>query len=137
MKKLFSIKYTATSFDIAMLLLRLVAGLTMAIGHGFDKLSHFNSKLAGWKMDPFGLGTTVTFSLVVFAEFFCAIFIILGLFTRLSAIPLIICMSFAFFSAHGARLFNDGESAGIFLMLFTLLLLIGPGRISADRLIGK
>lgn len=137
MKKLFSTKYSAASFDIAMLLLRVVAGSAMAIGHGFGKLSNFNSKLAGWKMDPFGIGTTASFSMVIFAEFFCAIFLVLGIFSRLSAIPLIICMSFAFFSAHGARLYSDGESAGIFLMIFSVILLVGPGRYSVDRLIGK
>lgn len=137
MKKLFSTKYSATSFDVAMFLLRAVAGSTMAIAHGLKKLQNFNSILAKGFADPFGLGPTVSLSLTIFAEFFCAIFIILGIFTRLSSIPLIICMSVAFFSAHGARLYADGESAGIFLMLFSVILLVGPGRFSIDRLIGK
>ena len=36
----------------------------------------------------------------VFAEFFCAAFIILGLFTRLASIPLVIAMGVAVFFAH-------------------------------------
>jgi putative oxidoreductase len=136
MKKLFSIKYSASSFDFALLLLRVVAGSAMMM-HGYGKLVNFKTMLAKGFADPFGLGQTVSLSLTVFAEFFCAIFVILGIFTRLASIPVIICMSVAFFSAHNAHLFSDGELAGIYLTIFTVILFVGPGRVSVDRLIGK
>ena len=41
-------------------------------------------------------------SLVIFAEFFCAAFILVGFLTRFASIPLIIAMSVALFYSHNA-----------------------------------
>ena len=51
--------------------------------------------------------------------------------------PLIIAMSVALFVAHKGQVFGDGETAALFLVGYLILLLAGPGKISADRLIGK
>jgi putative oxidoreductase len=72
-----------------------------------------------------------------FAEFFCAAFIILGLFTRLAAVPLVIAMSVALIYAHKGQFFGDGEKAAIYLVAFLAILFIGPGKASLDRFIGK
>src|SRR5688572_11007030 len=114
MKKMFSIGYSDNAHSFAMLVLRLGAGSLMLMNHGLDKLMHFAQKSSRFA-DPFGLGSTTSLSLVVFAEFFCAAFIILGLFTRLASIPLIIALSVALFSAHKGEFFGEGELAGIFL----------------------
>lgn len=134
MKKLFSTRCSDTSFSIATLILRLGAGTLMLVSHGLDKLMHFSQK-AGRFADPFGIGSTTSLSMTVFAEFFCAVFIILGLFTRLAAIPLIIAMSVALFYAHNSDFFGKGEMAGLFLICFTTLLFTGPGKISLDRFV--
>ncbi|MFZ9719085.1 MAG: DoxX family protein, partial [Chitinophagaceae bacterium] len=105
MKKLLSIKYSATSFNISLLLLRLVLGATMCVNHGYPKLLHFAERKDGF-MNFMGLGSTTSLSLVIFAEFFCAIFLIIGLFTRFTLIPLIVVMSVAFFKSHGGQLFD-------------------------------
>ena len=136
MKRFFSTDVSDNVFSLAMLILRVGAGSLMMIQHGLDKLMHFAQKSKEFA-DPFGLGATTSLSLVVFAEFFCAAFIILGLFTRFAAIPLIIAMSVALFFAHKGEFFGKGESAGIYLVCFITILLMGPGRASLDRFIGK
>jgi putative oxidoreductase len=136
MKKLLSVKYTATSFNITFLLIRLVFGATMMVAHGYQKLVHFAERKNNF-VDFLGLGSTTTLSLVVFAEFFCAAFIILGLFTRLAAIPLCIAMGYACFVAHHGDVFGDGEASLQFLSVFFLLLLCGPGKYSIDGMIAK
>jgi len=73
----------------------------------------------------------------LFAEFFCSVFIILGLFTRLACIPLIIAMSVALFIANQGDFFGAGESAGLFLTCFVALLFTGPGKVSLDRFVAK
>jgi putative oxidoreductase len=75
--------------------------------------------------------------LVVFAEFFCSLFLILGLFTRLATIPLIITMCVALFKAHNAEVFGDGQMAALYLAGYVALFLTGPGKISVDGMIGK
>ena len=43
--------------------------------------------------DPIGLGSTLSLALVTTPEFICALLIILGLGTRLAAVPVVISMS--------------------------------------------
>ena len=135
MRKIFSTRTSDSAFTFGTLLLRLGAGSLMIV-HGLDKLMHFGEK-SGKFMNLFGMGTTTSLALTVFAEFFCAAFIILGLFTRLAAIPLIIAMSVALFFAHKGQFFGDGESAGLYLVCFLAILILGPGKASLDRFIAK
>lgn len=136
MKKLFSTGVSDNAFSLAILVLRLGAGSLMMIQHGLDKLVHFAQKSQKFP-DPFGIGSTTSLSLVVFAEFFCAAFIILGLFTRLASIPLTIAMGVALIFAHKGVIYGEGESAGLYLVCFLTILLTGPGKLSLDRFIGK
>ena len=136
MKKLFSTKVSENALAFALLVLRVGAGSVTLMKHGLDKLMHFSQKAGGFA-DPFGIGSTASLSLTVFAEFFCAVFIILGLFTRLACIPLIINMGVALFIAHKGDFFGQGELAGLFLIVFFTLLITGPGKASLDRFIAK
>jgi putative oxidoreductase len=135
MKKIFSTRYTANSITFSLFLLRLSLGGLM-IPHGFDKLMHFGANSSSFP-DPFHIGGAASLSLTIFAEFFCASFIVAGLMTRLAAIPLIIAMSVALFYSHHGQLLGDGEHAALYLAGYIALLFTGPGKISLDGLIGK
>ena len=135
MKKLMSTHYSAGAFNFSMLLLRLGLGGLM-INHGYGKLVGFGEMLEMYT-PKIGLGAKTELSLVVFAEFFCSVFLILGLFTRLSVLPLIIAMSVALFKAHDGHIFSDGEMAGLYLLGYFVILILGPGKISVDGLAGK
>ena len=135
MKKLFTTKYSAGAFNAAMLLLRIGSGVLL-MNHGYGKLIKFSS-LQHKFVSILGLGSTITLSLVIFAEFFCSMFIILGLVTRLAAIPIIIVMSVALFKAHNLDFFDEGEVAALYLTAFFVILIVGPGKISVDGMIGK
>lgn len=130
MRRLLSINYSQSAFNIAMLVLRVGAG-AMCMSHGYSKLVQFSSMKTKF-MNFMGLGSTLSLSLVVFSEFFCAIFVIIGLFSRLVVIPLIISMSVALFVAHNGDIFGAGEKAGLYLTCFIALLLCGPGKASID-----
>lgn len=136
MKKLFSTRTSESAFSFAMLVLRLGAGSLMLVNHGLDKLIHFSQK-AGAFADPFGIGSTASLALDIFAEFFCAIFVMIGLFTRLACIPLIIAMAVALFTVHKGEFFGQGELAGLFIISFATILFAGPGRVSLDRFLVK
>jgi putative oxidoreductase len=133
MKKLVSITYSEWAFNLTMFLVRVGAG-ALLIPHGYDKLIHFvqyRSKFVNF----LGMGSSVSLSLVIFAECFCTIFLIIGLFTRAVVIPLIIVMLVALFKAHGGDLFYTGEKAALFLLAFSTVLLCGPGKASVDAMI--
>ena len=108
-----SIHYSALAFNIAMLILRVTMGALM-MSHGYSKLTGFASRKADF-YNFLGIGSTASLSLAVFAEFFCALFIIIGLFTRAFVIPLIIIMSVALFKVHNMDFFDTGEAAAHFL----------------------
>jgi len=135
MKRLLSVAYREWAFDIAMLLLRAGAG-ALIIPHGYDKLIHFADKKNSF-INFMGMGSPTSLSLVIFAEFFCGMFIVLGLFTRLAAIPLIIDMCVVVFKASHGDIFGKGAEGTMFLICFLALFLCGPGRASADGLINK
>ena len=134
--KIFSTKTSDSAFTLAALLLRLSAGSLMLVNHGLDKLVHFSNKASRFS-DPFHIGSTTSLALVVFAEFFCAAFVVLGLFTRVAAIPLIIGMGVALFYVHNGKFFGEGEAAGLYMVCFLVILLLGPGKVSLDRFVGK
>ena len=135
MKKLFSTSYSASSFNMAMLLLRLGVGILM-LNHGYDKLVHFD-KYQSQFMDFLGMGQKISLSLCIFAEFFCSAFIILGLLTRLASIALIINMCVIIFKVLEADVFGKAESAVLYLTSYLVLLLVGAGKASVDGLVGK
>lgn len=135
MKKLFSTKYSDRALSFALLLLRVGLGGLM-IRHGFSKMVNFATASNGFA-DPFGIGSTASLSLCIFAEFFCAIFVLIGLMTRLACIPLIINSAVIVFYAHNSAVFGKAELPALYLLGYTALLFSGPGKFSMDRLIGK
>lgn len=135
MKKLLTIRYSAGAFNFSMLLMRLTFGLLMLIQHGMPKLMKFAEYSKDF-YDPMGIGHKTSLILVIFAEVFCSLFIVLGLFTRLALVPLIILMCIAFFGAHKGS-FAEGEMAAIFLTAYLVMMLLGPGRVSVDGMISK
>ena len=82
--------------------------------------------------DPLGIGSEVSFFLVVFAEFFCSILIIIGLGTRLVTLPLIFTMLVALFIAHGSDPIFDHLNIVAYIAAYLLLLVYGSGKYSLD-----
>lgn len=121
------------SLDLGLLLLRLAGGGFMLFNHGWPKISQFADKAEKFA-DPLGVGSTFSLSLTVFAEFFCAALLILGLLTRWSLIPLIVTMGVAAFVVHAGEPFSEREGALFFLTVYMVIMLTGPGKYSADQI---
>lgn len=135
MKKLLSTKYSSGAFSTAMLVLRLAVGILMLL-HGYDKLMHFAQYKNNF-LDFLGMGKTLSLALAVFAEFFCSLFLILGLFTRLATIPLIILTCVIIFKVDHGHVSAENEQVALFLAGYLVLLLTGPGKASIDAMVGK
>ena len=127
---------TAVPASIGLLALRIGVGAMMAFGHGWGKLTAYGEMSAEF-VDPFGFGASFTLGLVVFAEFFCTIALILGFFTRAAVIPLIINMTVAALLIHADDPFSTKEPALMYLTPFIAILFTGPGRYSLDRLLSR
>ena len=103
--------------------------------HGLDKMMNF-SQLSVTYPSVFGLGAYTTLMLSVFCEFACSIFLITGTLTRIILIPMVISMAVAFFDIHDGMM-PDGELSLIYLIVFFVLFVTGPGRYSVDYLIDR
>lgn len=137
--------------SVGLLILRLGIGGYMA-SHGWGKFQMVISGNLDGFGDPIGIGSAASLILITFAEFICAILIMLGAATRLAAIPPVLGMAVAAFVAHGgdpwtagggAQLFMSGasqswaskEPALLFLIAFLALAFTGAGRFSVDALV--
>ena len=101
--------------------------------HGLDKMMNF-SQLSVTYPSVFGLGSYATLMLAIFCEFACSIFLITGTLTRIILIPMVVSMAVAFFDIHDGMM-PDGELSLIYLIVFFVLFVTGPGRYSVDYLI--
>ncbi|WP_430967371.1 DoxX family protein [Spongiimicrobium sp. 2-473A-2-J] len=107
-------------------LLRIGFGVMLAIVHGWPTVKGFFAGVTEYP-DPLGLGSRITMGLMGFAEFFCAMLVALGLFTRITLIPLIIGFLVAVFVFHGNDPFDVKERAFHYLIVFVVLFITGPG----------
>lgn len=118
--------------DHGLLIIRLVFGFCMIYGHGFGKLQRLFGADEIKFADPFGFGPVFSLALAVFAEVFCSVLLMLGLYTRAALIPLFITMVTAFFNSHLTDEFGRQEKAIIYGFVYLALFLTGPGRKSLD-----
>ena len=104
--------------------------------HGYKKFDDLDGTIL-FVGKVFNSYTTVLAILLIFAEFFCAFLLIIGLFTRLACVPLIIAMLVVTIKFYHNDFVNEGETASLYLGCYIAILLLGPGRISIDSMIGK
>ncbi|MCC6572965.1 MAG: DoxX family protein [Planctomycetes bacterium] len=129
--------------DVGLLWLRVAGGIYL-MSHGVQKIGViFNGAVfaADFQFSPdLGLGPQLAFIGLALSETLFALLVVIGLFTRVSVLPVIFSMCVAAFVFHaqpGQSPFRDGENALLYAIAFTTLLLTGPGEVSMDRLVGQ
>jgi putative oxidoreductase len=137
--------------SIGLLILRLGIGGYM-VTHGWGKVQMLRAGQAEMMQDPIGIGNVPTLVLLIFAEFVCALLVMIGLATRFAAAPIVIAMAVAAFVAHAddpwtmqtaAERFFAGEMAFpaakqgalMFLIPFLALVFTSAGRFSIDAIL--
>lgn len=137
MSKFFSSKLAPNSVNTGLLIIRVVFG-GLLIVHGWGKMTNFSGTVEHFP-DPLHVTQTVSLGLTIFAEVFCSALIVLGLFTRLAAIPVAFCMAVVTYVINRhAELTAPGHEMGIMFLAFALAILFaGGGRFSVDGLIRR
>ncbi|MEO7038389.1 MAG: DoxX family protein [Polyangiaceae bacterium] len=102
--------------------------------HSLDKVTQFFSNL---HIPMPALNAVV----VAYSELICGGLLVLGLCTRLATIPLIVSMIVAILTAKLAGIHNVFDLVGAdeftYLCVLIMLALIGPGKVSLDRVIAR
>jgi putative oxidoreductase len=104
----------------------------MIYGHGLGKLQKLFGGGEIQFMNFMGLGAEVSLGLTVFAEFLCGILLMLGLFTRAVAFPLLFTMLVAIFMVHFNDPFTKLEKPIMYGVAYLVLMLSGGGQYSLD-----
>jgi putative oxidoreductase len=143
--------------DIGLLILRL-AGLYLALGHGWGKVvglasgqSHFVEGVA-----EMGFPLPVLFAWAAgLSELVGGVAVALGLFTRWAAGLAAVTMFVAAFVRHRAlsqllswlgvapaaqeslKAWGNPELAAVYMLVFVAVALLGPGRLSIDAVLGR
>ncbi len=120
------------SLDWAALLMRLVFCGLMVYNHGLMKIILFSESPDSFS-DPLGIGASASYYLVVFAEAICSGLVLLGLFTRLALLPLLVTMVVAVFSVNWDNTLTEKELPLLYLSVYIAIWLLGPGRFSLDE----
>jgi len=109
----------------------------MAFSHGLGKLQKALGDGPVAFADPIGIGQELSLYLAAGTEFFLALLLCIGLFTRLVSIPLAFTMLVAAFVVHVDDPFAKKEFALLYLMPFLLFIFAGGGKYSIDGLLKK
>lgn len=120
--------------DAGLLVLRAVPAAAMLTLHGWGKLQALLAGAQGFP-DPLGVGSQLSAALAVSAEVGASAALIVGLFTRLATVPLIVTMLVAILVVHAGDPLAARESAAIYLTIFATVAALGPGRLSVDHLL--
>jgi putative oxidoreductase len=136
MRKILSTAYSSGAFNFALLVQRAVTGLLLLIGHGLPKISNF-TELSATFYDPLHIGHKGSLILVILAELFCSMLLVLGLFTRIVACIIVIELSIAVFIYHSGQPLKNVDLGAIYLTSVFTIMIVGPGRVSVDGMMGK
>jgi|GraSoiStandDraft_43_1057313.scaffolds.fasta_scaffold263402_1 putative oxidoreductase len=126
---------STTSYNLALLVIRVWFGMMLFSRHGFDKLMNF-SRLSTRFADPLHVGSKASLVLVILAEVVCSLLVVVGLGTRVAAAIVVIDLGVAFAVVHHFRLVGqgNGEMAFMYIGGFLALIIAGAGRWSIDAL---
>ena len=132
---LFPVKPDGTFISVILLIVRVVFGV-MLMNHGIDKWAYYQ-ELSAVFPDPLGIGSPLSLGLAIFGELACSMAFIIGFLYRLAMIPMIFTMCVAFFIVHADDPFAVKELAFVYLVVFVLMYIVGPGKFAVDRWISK
>lgn len=117
----------------ALLLIRLAVGLLL-MKHGASVFDAEGMRgMADWLAKEQHLPAPLLMAyLAKGSEFFGGLLLILGLFTRVACVFVLVTMAVAAFGAHSGDVTGEGEAAFLYLLLVLTLLITGPGPWSLD-----
>jgi putative oxidoreductase len=131
---LFGVPLNARTTDIGLLVLRLFAGLALALAHGWGKVPPqpgFVGMIEGMGVPAPGIAAWGA----AIAEFGGGLLIAAGLLTRPAALLVFVHFTVVVLLAHAGDPFDARELAMFFWFTALLYLLAGPGRYSVDAAI--
>lgn len=121
--------------NMGILLLRVIFG-GFFVYYGYLKIISYYEILPVFT-DYIGIGSKLSFQLVIFAELVGGFLVLIGFWTRLAVIPIFITMVVVYFIAHAKDPFTVKQIALLYLLLSLVVFILGSGKYSVDALLQK
>lgn len=121
--------------DLGLLVLRVFAGLALALAHGWGKLPPSDRFVS--RVGEFGFPVPELFAWLSGIAELGGLLLALGLLTRPVSLLIVLNMTVALLFAHEGDPFSQREKAFLFGFVGLLYLLAGAGRYSLDALIHR
>lgn len=118
--------------DLGLLFLRASGALFLLWVHGLPKVLDYSEQLKLIE-DPFHLGAQVTLLLAIFAEVLCPVLIVAGVLVRLACLPILAVLLIAMVVVHPEWTLFEGQFGWLLLIIFTSVLIAGPGRFTLGQ----
>lgn len=140
MKSFLMMKFIPANTDMALLVLRITAMLSLFIKHGIEKGFTFSAMVPHF-VDPVGIGLGPSLFIAMVGDFVCSFLMVIGLVTRWAALFAFTNIMVAWILVHHFAYFGKSSTAGhgelivLYLSVTLTLLISGAGRYSVDYLI--
>jgi putative oxidoreductase len=134
--KITGIYPTPDSFHWSLLIFRVLISLELMIAHGLKKIGMGGEQVESIP-NPLQLPFVFNQVFAISANLFFPVLIIIGLFTRLAILPILIVTLVGYFVVHWNDLPLEKDMPFMYSVAFLLLFVLGPGKYSADYFINK
>ena len=123
-------------FDLSMLLFRIAISVQLMIAHGLKKIG-VGVEEAERVPNPLHLPEQFNQFFAIASNLVFPVLVIIGLFTRLSVLPILAVTLMGYFVVHWNDPLLEKDMPFMYSVAYLFLLVIGPGRYSADHVINK
>lgn len=137
-KYIFRTETTGGAVSVGLLILRVIAGLSLFLKHGLEKLTGYATMVQHFP-DPIHIGAHASLAYALLSDGICSVLVVVGLATRPAAFIIVVNLMTVFFLVHHAAFFSSGhvELVALLIAAFGALLFTGPGRFSIDALLKR
>jgi putative oxidoreductase len=137
-RSVFTTDTAGKATSLGLLLLRVLAGLSLFLRHGLEKLTGYSTMVQHFP-DPIHIGPHAGLAYALLSDGICSVLVIVGLGTRPAAFVILVNLLTAFFLVHHAAFFSNAhvEIVGLYISVFSALLITGPGRFSLDARLNR
>lgn len=135
MKKFLQLSFLPESPDLGLFVMRVMIGISLFRLHGIEKITNFSGMLSHFP-DPLHIGSAPGLIFAMLSDSICSLLIILGLFTRMASLIIVINLLVVFIFMHNFSFMQEhAQLVYVYLAGFLAILAAGPGKISVDQMI--
>jgi len=134
--RLTNIHPSAAGFNISLFVFRILVSVELMMAHGLKKVG-IGIAQAEQIPNPLCLPENLNRLFAISANLFFPVLVILGLFTRIAVLPILAVTLTGYFVVHWHDSLLEKDTPFIYSVIYLFLLVIGPGKYSADYSINK